>query len=440
MIAVKRKVQHGLLCGVLAACALFVGGCRAQKVNASASDVPSAKAELGDVELRFPTTGVLNATQSRIVVAPPVAGGTLRIIQLTPTGSPVKAGDVVVAFDPAQQEYNLAQSRSDLEEAEQEIVKAQADASVQAAEDKTAMIKAKYAVRRAELDVSKNELLSEIDAKKNLLALEEAQRALAQLQQDVQSHTISNQAGLALSQEKRNKAQLAMRQAEQNIQNMRVKAPISGMMVVRGNESAAGGMFYTGMTLPDYQVGDQANPGNTVAEVIDTGKMEITSKVSEKDRPYLKKDQPVEVEMDAFPGEKMKGKVASVAGATSQGWFMDNLQRTFDVTVQLDREDARLRPGFSAKLTFVGERIPGALTIPMEAVFEHAGKTIVYAKQGSSWESQDVKVRAYSEGRAILESGLTVGTQVALVNPEDRGAGKGKSGGVAGPSVGASAR
>ena len=50
--------------------------------------------------------------------------------------------------------------------------KGQADASVQAAEDKTAMIKAKFAVRRAELDVSKNELLSEIDAKKNDLALE----------------------------------------------------------------------------------------------------------------------------------------------------------------------------------------------------------------------------------------------------------------------------
>lgn len=436
----KWKLQHGLLCVVLTGCVVAAGGCNAQKVSVSDGDIPSAKAEQGDVELRFPTTGVLNATKSRIVVAPPVAGGTLRIIQLSPSGSAVKAGDVVVAFDPAQQEYNLAQSRSDLEEAEQEIVKAQADASVQTAEDKTAMIKAKYAVRRAELDVSKNELLSEIDAKKNDLALEEAKRALAQLQQDVQSHTSSNQAGLALSEEKRNKAQLAMRQAEQNIQNMKVKAAISGMVVVRGNESAAGGMFYGGMTLPDYQVGDQANPGNTVAEVIDTGKMEIMTKVSEKDRPYLKKDQPVEVEMDALPGEKVKGRVASVAGATGQGFFMDNLQRTFDVTVQLDREDARLRPGFSARLTFLGERIHGALTIPMEAVFEHAGKNSVYIKQGSSWESQDVKVRAYSEGRAVLESGLTAGTQVALVNPEDRGVGKGKAGGAAGPSVQASAK
>ncbi len=428
-----------MLCVALVGWAVAAGGCKTQKVSASDGDIPSAKVQQGDVELRFPTTGVLNATQSRIVVAPPVAGGTLRIIQLSATGSAVKSGDVVVAFDPAQQEYNVAQSHSDLEEAEQEIVKAQADASVQAAEDKTAMIKAKYAVRRAELDVSKNELLSEIDAKKNDLALEEAKRALAQLQQDIQSHTTSNQAALALSEEKRNKARLAMRQAEENIQNMKVKAPISGMVVIRPNDSAAGGMFYGGMTLPDYQVGDQASPGSTVAEVIDTGKMEIKSKVSEKDRPYLKKDQPVEVEMDAMPGEKVKGRVASVAGATGQGFFMDNLQRTFDVTVQLEREDARLRPGFSANVTFLGERIPGALTIPMEAVFEHAGKTIVYTKQGSSWESQDVKVRAYSQGRAILESGLTAGTQVALVNPEDHGAGKGKASAAAGPSVRASA-
>src|SRR5207248_2142269 len=97
--------------------------------------------------------------------------------------------------------------------AEQEIAKSKADAAVQAAEDQTALLKAKYDVRRAELEVSKNELVSKIDAQKNVLALDEAKRALTQLEQDIRSHSASNKAALAISEEKRNKARLAMNQA-----------------------------------------------------------------------------------------------------------------------------------------------------------------------------------------------------------------------------------
>src|SRR5204863_7900480 len=121
-------------------------------------------------------------------------------------GDHAPTGDVVREFHTSQQEYNLGQNRSHLLQAEQEIVKAKADADVQTAEDQTALLKARYAVRPAELEVSKNELVSPIDAQKNLLALDEAKRALTQLQQDIQSHSASNQAALAISEEKRHKS------------------------------------------------------------------------------------------------------------------------------------------------------------------------------------------------------------------------------------------
>jgi hypothetical protein len=50
---------------------------------------------------------------------------------------------------------------------------------------------------------------------------------------------------------------------------------------------------------------------------------------------------------------------------------------------------------------------------------------------------QEVKVRALSEGRAILE-GVPVGTIVALVNPDKKRSGKPKEGGSSTPSLGAS--
>src|ERR1700722_6140312 len=227
--------------------ALTLGGsgvaCRQTTVIASDAEIPTAKVMEVDLQLKVFTKGALHTEQSRVVSAPPIAGGTLQIIQLAAAGAHVHTADVVLEFDPSQQEYNLAQTRSDLQQADQEIVKAKADAAVQTAEDQTALLKAKYAVRKAELEVSKNELLSQIDAQKNILALEEAKRALTQLEQDIRSHGASNDAALAISQEKHHKAQLAMDRAELKIKNIRITSPIDGLMVVHGNRDSTGGFF-----------------------------------------------------------------------------------------------------------------------------------------------------------------------------------------------------
>ncbi|MBA0083751.1 MAG: hypothetical protein HRJ53_02030, partial [Acidobacteria bacterium Pan2503] len=205
--------------------------CRQASALAGELDVPTTTVKQADVQLKILTTGALRSKESRVIPAPAIAGGTLQIVKLARFGVQVHKGEVVLEFDPSQQEYNLAQNRSDLLQAEQEIAKAKADAAVQTAEDQTALLKAKFAVRRAELEVSKNELVSKIDAQKNVLALDEAKRALAQLQQDIRSHSASNKAALAISEEKRHKAHLAMDQAEENIKKMRITAPIDGLVV-----------------------------------------------------------------------------------------------------------------------------------------------------------------------------------------------------------------
>jgi len=411
--------------------------CRQTTVIASDAEIPTATVKEVDLQLKVFTKGALHTEQSRVVSAPPIAGGTLQIIQLAVAGTHVHAGDVVLEFDPSQQEYNLAQNRSDLAQADQEIVKAKADAAVQTAEDQTALLKAKYAVRKAELEVSKNELLSQIDAQKNVLALEEAKRALTQLEQDIRSHGASNDAALAISQEKHHKAQLAMDQAERNIKNMRIASPIDGLMVIHGNRDSTGGFFMDGMTLPDYHIGDQVNPGSSIAEVIDSSRLEISAQVGETDRTNLKTGQSVDIKVDALPGESFTGKVRTVGGATAREFWDDNAKHKFDVAIQLDRADPRLRPGFEAQLSILGDHLTKAVSLPAEAVFEHDGKKIVYCERGRGFEMQEVKVRALSEGRAILE-GVQVGTVVALVNPDKKRSGKPKESGGATPSLGTS--
>ena len=138
----NRFFKLGILS--VAAPSFLLAGCRSSTVRASASGIPAAVVQQGDIQIKVQTTGTLDSTNTRIVAAPPVGGGTLQIISLARTGSTVRRHDVILAFDPSQQEYNLAQARSDLSQAEEEIVKAKADAAVQTAQDKTALLKAKF--------------------------------------------------------------------------------------------------------------------------------------------------------------------------------------------------------------------------------------------------------------------------------------------------------
>lgn len=407
-------------------------------VRAADADIPVANVKQNDLQLEVYSTGELRAVRTVPASAPPVAGSTLQIVHLEKTGSPVKAGDVVVAFDPSEQQYKLAQSRSDFEQAKQEIVKAKDDAAVQTAKDQTDLLKDKFAVRQAELDVSKNEIVSAIDAKKNLLTLQEAKRALTQLELDIQSHGASNEASIAVAEEKEHKAQLAMAQAQKNIENMEVRSTMDGLVIVHENQNANGGFFFGGMTLPPFQEGDQAYPGTVVADVIDIGQMEVSAKVKESDRASVKNGQMMEVIVDALPGEVFHAKVKTVAGMVSNMWF-DDPARNFDVSADLDRADKRLRPGLAVHVVIYGDHLQHVLSVPRQAIFDLETKPKVYVKAGAGFEPREIKIRYLTEGVGIIE-GVKEGTQVALVNPMEKAAGPSQPSGAAVPGMGATPR
>src|SRR5690349_23086723 len=126
----KQGINHAGIFLTLLTLAGSSVACRQASALAGEVDVPTAVVKEADVQLKILTTGALRTKESRMIAAPPIAGGTLQIIRLGRFGAPIHKGDVVLEFDPSEQEYNLAQNRSDLHQAEQEIVKAKADAAV----------------------------------------------------------------------------------------------------------------------------------------------------------------------------------------------------------------------------------------------------------------------------------------------------------------------
>ena len=380
--------------------------------------IPTARVSRSALKLNIHATGELRAGRTTTLITPAV-GGMLRIVRMIPTGMAVKAGELVMEFDPADQQYALEQARTELAEAEQEIVKMKADREVQIAQDAVDLLTARYDVRRAELDAMGNEFISPIDAEKNLLSFEEAKRRLAQLEDDVKSRSVTSQASLQVVEERRIKAQMAMQRAQQVIESLVLKAPMDGVVSVKENRDAAGGMFFFGQVLPEYREGDSVWPGRPVLDVIEAGKMELRAKIDESDRSNLTEGQSAQVSIDSLPDRTFKAKVGALSGlANRSGWFEPTatISRLFDVTFHFDQQDPRLKAGASARVFIEGTEMPDALHVPRQAVFEKAGKTHVFVRTDDRFEQRDVKIVQRTESRVVLE-GLSEGTEIALVDP-----------------------
>jgi multidrug resistance efflux pump len=412
-----KKAAVAILVLVAAGAAVRLGMSRS-----TPRTVPTTHVQRGRVQVTVYTMGDLRASRSVQLAAPPM-GGQLQIVHLAETGDHVKPGDVVVEFDAAEQEFNLEQARFDLQLAEQEIVKAEAQAAVQIAEDDVALLHARYDVRRADLDLLSNELVTAIKAQQNVLTLDEAKQRLAQIEADVKTHRETTQASGDGVREKRNKAQLSVQVAERNIESLHVRAPFDGVVTVRTNFQAFGGIYFGG-AMPDYRIGDAAFAGQPIAEVVDSSHVEVTAKLAEQDRANVSPGQTVEVAVDALPDARLRGTVRSVSGVASRGIF-DAGTRQFDIAFDVTGNPA-VRPGVSAAIAIAGAAYDNVLFIPRTAVFEVGGRPTVYIRTGGSFDAHEVRIKAWTDSVAVIEN-IEPSAEVALVDPNTPTGGRAKT-------------
>jgi len=413
-----------LLAGAAAVAAATVGAWDVLSAPVAAR-IPTVRVQRGSVQVKVNTTGELRAARATQLIAPPV-GGQLQIVRVAQSGDRVHAGDPVVEFDPAEQAFALEQAGFDLDQAAQEIVKADALAAVQDAEDEVAVLHARFEVRRAELAASGNEFLTAVEARKNLMLLDEAQHQLAQLEKDVRSHGETNRAAADVLREKRNKAQLSVQVARRNIDNLIIRAPFDGFVLVRENPGAFGGPIFFGMPIPEFRAGDSAFSGSTIADVVDTSKVEVSAKIAEGDRANVNPGQPSDVIVDATPGTTLHGSVRAVSSVAARQFFGGDVVKQFDVVFDVANMSARIHPGVTAQISISGATLEDALYVPRQAVFESAGRSIVYVRSSAGFDARQVRVKARTDTLAVLEN-IEPGVEVALVDPRAASASRTKT-------------
>jgi multidrug resistance efflux pump len=386
-----------------------------QDASPDVDGIPTAAVRNGDVTVDVHATAEVRAARAALLSAPGITG-TLQIVDITPTGVRVRAGDSVVQFDPAEQEYQLRQSRSELAQAEEDLRKLEDDTTVKQSQHEIEIMRAKFALRRAELDLRSNELVGKIQSEKNLLAFDEAKRRLEQLQGDVDTLTADARASRAALEEKRNKSRLDVEGAERNIERMTLKAPFDGIVIAQENRDAAGGIMIFGMAMPDYRQGDVVQPGRPVAELFDPRSLDVIARIGEADGSNVSPGQRAQVQLYPEWKRTLQATVVSVGGGGPRRFWEANT-RQMELVLRVTGDTGGLQPGWSGTVVITGEPIRNATHVPRQALVERDGRSLVYVQQATGFLATPVKVRRRTETVAVIE-GIPAGQVVALRNPE----------------------
>jgi multidrug efflux pump subunit AcrA (membrane-fusion protein) len=128
--------------------------------------------------------------------------------------------------------------------------------------------------------------------------------------------------------------------------------------------------------------------------------------------------QTTSVRVDAVPDKELFGRVTDISTIAkmdfSSGWPP---KKSFDLIIQLDQTDARLRPGMSATIRVAVDKIPNSTLIPVKAVFSKQGRTLAYVLHGAAFEERAIAVSRRSTEEVVVTKGLASGEKVALKDP-----------------------
>ena len=118
--------------------------------------------------------------------------------------------------------------------------------------------------------------------------------------------------------------------------------------------------------------------GQIIAEVPDLSTLRVTARLEEAERGRMQPGQRVIVRADAVPDKELAGKIGDISALARVDFSNWPPQRNFDMIVQLDQIDARLRPGMNTTVRVAVDRVADAVLIPARAVFEKEGRSVAY--------------------------------------------------------------
>jgi HlyD family secretion protein len=296
---------------------------------------------------------------------------------------------VISQIDPAIFEAQVEQGRANVLNAQANIINAKANLE----NAKANLVKAEVAVADTKRTLDRNRPLVE----KKVIA--QATMDTAQTNYDTavaQKDVAEAQVESAASQVESSKAQVeqakaALKVSETNLRYATIRSPVNGIVISRNVD--------VGQTVAASL---QAPTLFTIAK--DLTQMQVDTNVSEADIGRVAIGQEAIFTVDAYPEKTFHGRVSEIRNAPIT---IQNVV-TYDVVIQVDNKDLKLKPGMTANVSVLIEHKEAVLKIPNAALRfrpemakkEEAGEK---GKEGSQSSGRQSKEGSQSPGRQLIE-------------------------------------
>ncbi|MDX2152637.1 MAG: HlyD family efflux transporter periplasmic adaptor subunit [Bryobacteraceae bacterium] len=354
--------------------------------------------------------GTTSARNYASVLAPqprgPERNRPMVIQKAVASGTWVKAGQELFRFDEADARDHIDDVEDQLRNAELDISKRKAEQELDMENLRQSLRVAKSDVDKARLDFKAREIRASVDQELLKLSVDETEARYNQLLQDVKQREAAQKADLAILEIARKRAENHLNRHLYDIKNFVIKSPMDGLAVIQTT--------FRGGEMTTLAEGDQVGAGQPLMKVVNPKSMQIEGQVNQTESSLLRIGQEARVTLDAFPGLEFKGKVYSIGALAVSGFRQQYYIRTVPVKVMIDGYDQRMIPDLSAAADVVIGKEENATLVPLGAVQEENGKSVVFVKSANGFERRAVELGARNTTHAAVISGLKAGEEVRL--------------------------
>jgi RND family efflux transporter MFP subunit len=396
----------------------------------------------GDVVVTLTEAGVLRPAES-MTYRSPLVGRETEITFLTPEGTYVKEGDLLIRLDTSGLTQELERAIEIARQADVDVKAAEADredaaAAVESATEGAGALDVEEAnakLRLAERNAAR--LRTAYEGLKPLLdrgfiTKEELERASFEADQaDTDLSLLRKRVALLTSKTRPRDEQRARVQVEQRdaqVANARQHAKEAAAQVESLRAAINGCTIYAshaGLVVHEeflganprrrVRVGDRVSSTLGLITIPEVERMWLDTSVREADLWRVKAGQTVNVAVDAFPAMRLGGHVIAIGTLGRSAAERPFDEKRFGVTVAIDGANRDLRPDMTARATIAVADRRQVLTIPVSALTKDADAWVVMVVRGWSTERRRVTVGENNGFDVEILDGLKEGERVSLV-------------------------
>jgi RND family efflux transporter MFP subunit len=330
---------------------------------------------------------------------------------MAPEGKTVKPGERILGFDARQLQESFMIKSSELEAAKNELAKILLVEQEQKENFIIQVEEAKVKEENAKLKADKpEELATQIELKKLKMDSELATLNLQLAQNRVKNQTIGMETRIHAQQNIVKRLETEVADLQVAIAKMTIAAPRAGIIV------------YT----PDWDgkkknVGERCWIGESIMELPDLNKMEVSAVIPEPEAGKIKSGLDVEIRLDSNPDRVFKGKLTSL-GRIFRTKSADQPSMVCDAAVTIqDPDPEMMRPGMAAGVDIIVSSRAGVLQIPENAIVYREEGLFVWKKNFSGKQSSKITLGSRSGGMVEVLSGLDENDNIIIMEGSSNG-------------------